>query len=71
MLVGGGLGEDAAVGKRVSGRFPADEVPKVIAALAECFRNERSKGEQFGAFVDRVGVDRLTEVARHAAAVVH
>jgi len=71
MLVGGGLGEDAALGKRVSGRFPADEVPKAVAALAHCFRSERTKGERFGAFVDRVGIDRLTEVARSAAAVVH
>lgn len=71
MLVGGGVGEDAALGKRVSGRFPADEVPKVIAALADFFREERSKGERFGAFVDRIGVERLTEVARKAAAVVH
>lgn len=71
MLIGGGLGEDAALGKRVSGRFPADEVPKVIAALADCYRRERGKGERFGAFVDRVGTDRLTEIARSAAAVVH
>lgn len=71
MLVGGGLGEDAVFGKRVSGRFPADEVPKVVAAVAECFREQRSAGETFGAFVDRVGIGRLTEVARNAAAVVH
>jgi len=71
MLIGGGVGEDAALGKRVSGRFPADEVPKVVAALADCYRREREKGERFGAFVDRVGAERLTEVARSAAAVVH
>lgn len=71
MLIGGGVGEDAALGKRVSGRFPADEVPKVIAALADCYRRDREKGEHFGAFVDRVGTERLTEVARNAAAVVH
>lgn len=71
MLVGAGLGEDAVFGKRVSGRFPADEVPKVVAAVAECFRKERSPGERFGSFVDRIGLDRITEVARGAAAVVH
>jgi len=71
MLIGGGVREDAALGKRVSGRFPADEVPKVVAALADCYRREREKGERFGAFVDRVGAERLTGVARSAAAVVH
>ncbi len=71
MLIGGGLGEDASLGKRVSGRFPADEVPKVVAALADYFRQQRVKGERFAAFVDRVGAERLTEVARQAAAVVH
>jgi sulfite reductase beta subunit-like hemoprotein len=71
MLIGGGLGEDAALGRRVSGRFPADEVPKVIAALAAYYRQQRKQGERFGAFVDRVGSDKMTEVARSAAAVVH
>jgi sulfite reductase beta subunit-like hemoprotein len=72
MLVGGRVGEGtAAVGKRVSGRFPVEEVPKVVAALAEYYRRDRRAGERFGDFVDRVGADRLTEVARGAAAVVH
>jgi sulfite reductase beta subunit-like hemoprotein len=71
MLIGGDLGEEAALGKRVSGRFPADEVPKVVAALADYFRKQRVQGERFPAFVDRVGAERLTEVARQAAAVVH
>lgn len=71
MLVGGELGEHAALGKRVSGRFPVDEVPKVVFALADCYRRERHAGERFGAFVSRVGADRLTEVARAAATVVN
>jgi sulfite reductase beta subunit-like hemoprotein len=72
MLVGGRVGDGTAtVGKRVSGRFPEAEVPKVIAALADWYRAERTKGEPFGDFVQRVGVDRITKVARGAAAVVH
>jgi len=72
ILVGGRVGADtAAIGRRVSGRFPEDEVPSVVAALAECYRRERQPGEHFGDFVVRVGIDRLTEVARGAAAVVH
>ena len=72
MLVGGRVGNGTAtVGRRVNGRFPEEEVPKVIAALAECYRRQRRGGERFGDFVQRVGVDRLSEVARGAAAVVH
>jgi sulfite reductase beta subunit-like hemoprotein len=72
MLVGGRVGDGtAAVGKRVNGRFPEDEVPKVIAAMADAYRRERFNGERFGDFVQRVGVDRISEVARGAAAVVH
>jgi sulfite reductase beta subunit-like hemoprotein len=72
MLVGGRVGEHAAaIGRRISGRFPEEEVPGVISALAEFYRQERQKGEHFGDFVVRVGTDRLTEVARAAASVVH
>jgi len=71
MLVGGRVGEqDAAVGQRITGRFPEPEVPKVVAALADYYRRERAAGERFGDFVARVGADRLTEVARAAAGVV-
>jgi sulfite reductase beta subunit-like hemoprotein len=72
MLVGGRVGDGtAAVGKRVNGRFPETEVPKVIGALAGWYRQERRKGEHFGDFVQRVGVDRVSEIARSAASVVH
>jgi sulfite reductase beta subunit-like hemoprotein len=72
ILVGGCVGEDGArVGRRISGRFPEAEVPKVVAALAECYRSERRVGERFGDFVGRIGTDRLTDVARGAADVVH
>jgi len=72
MLVGGSVGEGtAAVGHRLNGRFPESDVPQVIGALAECFRRDRQVGERFGDFVDRVGTDRLSEVARAAAGTVH
>lgn len=72
MLVGGRVGEqDAAIGQRITGRFPEAEVPKVVAALADFYRRNREAGERFGDFVTRVGADRLSAVARGAAAVVH
>ena len=72
MLVGGSVGEGTAtVGRRLTGRFPEGDVPRVIGALAECFRRDRHAGERFGDFVDRVGTDRLSAVARDAARAVH
>lgn len=71
MLVGGRVGEEGAVvGHRITGRFPEAEVPKVVVALAERYRQQRRSGERFADFVARVGPDHLTEVARGAAAVV-
>ena len=72
MLVGGSVGEGTgAVGHRLTGRFPEAEVPRVIAALADCFRRDRQAGERFAEFVNRVGTDQLSQVARGAATVVH
>ncbi|MBI4515328.1 MAG: nitrite/sulfite reductase [Deltaproteobacteria bacterium] len=72
ILVGGSVGEDtAAIGQRLTGRFPASEAPKVVAALAACYQRERSPGERFPDFVRRVGLNRVNDVARAAAAVVH
>ena len=71
MLVGGRVGEEGAtVGHRITGRFPEAEVPKVVTALAECYRQQRQPGEPFADFVVRIGTDRLTAIARDAAAVV-
>ncbi len=71
MLLGSRLGEDgAAVGRRVSGRFPMETVPQAITALAEFYRSERLSGEAFVDFVARVGIDRLGNVARAAAGAV-
>jgi sulfite reductase beta subunit-like hemoprotein len=72
ILVGGSLGETtAAVGHRLRGKFPEEEAPKVVAALASFYRRERTRGERFPDFVARVGLTRLNEVAHGAAAVVH
>ncbi|GBD25812.1 Sulfite reductase [NADPH] hemoprotein beta-component [bacterium HR30] len=68
MLVGARLGEDdAMVGKRVAGRFPAAEVPNVVRVIADLYRRERLQAEGFADFVARVGVEKINEVARSAA----
>ncbi len=68
MLVGARVGEtDVTIGHRVGGRFPLEQVPSAVAAIAEHYRRSRSKGEKFPDFVTRVGTDQVTEVARIAA----
>ncbi len=68
VLVGGRVGEGTArVGHRLAGRFPEEEIPALVAALAAFYRSTRGRGEHFGDFVDRVGIDRLNDVAGAAA----
>jgi sulfite reductase beta subunit-like hemoprotein len=68
ILVGGGVGEGKGrVGKRL-GRFSEEAAPAVIAALARLFERERTSGETFPAFVDRVGEKRLGAIAAEASA---
>jgi sulfite reductase beta subunit-like hemoprotein len=68
MLLGGRLGESTtAIGKRMSGRFREEEIPTAVAALVEYYSRERRSNECFGEFVRRIGVARLTEVARSGA----
>ncbi len=68
LLVGARLGEnDASVGKRVAGRFPASEVANVVRAIAELYCRERLEAERFADFVARVGLEKINQVARSAA----
>jgi sulfite reductase beta subunit-like hemoprotein len=68
ILVGGRVGDTAAsVGKRLAGKFAVEQVPAVVAALAESYRAARTAGEAFGDFVQRVGIAHLNEVARQVA----
>jgi len=63
ILVGGSVGEGRArIGKRL-GRFPEEDAPAVIAALARLYERERQAGESFAAFVDRVGAPHLQAAA--------
>jgi sulfite reductase beta subunit-like hemoprotein len=69
ILVGGRVGEDTgALGQRLASRFAEADVPCVIAALAEYYRDHRTTGEPFAVFAQRVGTRPLTEVALAAAA---
>jgi sulfite reductase beta subunit-like hemoprotein len=66
--VGGSVGEgQGAVGGLV-GRFPEEQAPAVITALARFYHREREPGETFPAFVTRVGKDRVSDAASEGAA---
>jgi len=68
ILVGGAVGEGRArIGKRL-GRFAEEDASAAIAALARLYERERTAGESFPAFVDRVGEKRLAAVADAAKA---
>ncbi len=68
ILVGGAVGEGRArIGKRI-GRYREERAPAAIAAVAGLYQRERRPGERFPAFVDRIGSDRLTAIAREATA---
>jgi sulfite reductase beta subunit-like hemoprotein len=69
ILVGGGVGETTGtLGQRLDGRYPEEAAPAAVSAVARLYARERRTGERFGAFVERVGVDRLSGAALEAAA---
>jgi sulfite reductase beta subunit-like hemoprotein len=71
ILVGGGVGETTGrLGQRIDGRYPEEAAPEAVGAVARLYAQERQPGERFGAFVSRVGVDRLSAAAREAVAVL-
>lgn len=65
--LGGATGPETGIGLRLQKRYPEDETPKVIAALAEHFRAHRQPGETFRQFVLRVGEPELGRVAAAAS----
>lgn len=67
ILAGGSVGENAGrIGLRV-GRFREEETPGAIAALAQLYAAERQSGEDFAAFAERVGRERLAATAEAGA----
>jgi len=67
ILAGGSVGEGLGrVGVRV-GRFPEEQTPGAITALAKFYEKERRSGETFPTFVERVGRDELAAVAEAGA----
>jgi sulfite reductase beta subunit-like hemoprotein len=70
ILIGGSVGEGRGrIGKRL-GRYREEDASAAVAALARFYEKERSPGERFPEFVDRIGMPRLAAVAQAAVGSV-
>jgi sulfite reductase beta subunit-like hemoprotein len=58
--VGGAYeGGDVRYGQRLKARLPAKRVPEAIERWVRFYESERAEGEEFNAFVDRVGTQEF------------
>src|SRR2546423_563965 len=60
----GGLGANAAVGRPILRRVPAEEAPEYVERLVAAYLDERGEGEPFQAFAQRKSDDELQAIAR-------
>jgi sulfite reductase beta subunit-like hemoprotein len=60
-------GGELAYGQRVKVRLPAKRVPDAVERWIRLYERERSDGEEFNAFVDRVGTEPFAEEAKDLA----
>jgi len=75
LFLGGNYGdnqvEDSRIGSRIPKvKVPAKMVPGVVRQITNYYKNERAdESEEFNQFLDRVGLEGITEVASKAAEV--
>ncbi|MDA0264165.1 MAG: nitrite/sulfite reductase [Chloroflexi bacterium] len=71
MFLGGNYGgsnvQDSRIGTRIPRvKIPAKSVPGVLKDVVSYYKNNRSDGESFNQFLDRVGVEEVSAVATKA-----
>jgi sulfite reductase beta subunit-like hemoprotein len=71
MFLGGNYGDvnvqDSRIGTRIPRiKIPAKSVPGVLKQVVTYYKDNRSDGEKFNQFLDRVGLEEVTEVAQNA-----
>ena len=69
MVGGGSIEGKLTLGTRLKGKFPEEDSPKVLAALAVHYKKNRAEKESFHDFVQRVGMGSLNKIARQAVNV--
>ncbi len=75
MFLGGNYGDvnvqDSRIGTRIPRvKIPAKAVPGVLKHVVFYYTDNRNDGEKFNQFLDRVGLEELTEVAEKAQETV-
>ena len=75
MFLGGNYGDvnvqDSRIGTRIPRvKIPAKGVPGVLKHVVTYYKENRQHGEKFNEFLDRVGLEELTEVAEKAQEAV-
>ena len=75
MFLGGNYGDvnvqDSRIGTRIPRvKIPAKSVPGVLKYVVNYYKDNRNDGEKFNQFLDRVGLEELTEVAEKAQLAV-
>ncbi|MFN8497498.1 MAG: nitrite/sulfite reductase [Anaerolineae bacterium] len=63
MYLRGGLGADAAIGRPIVRRVPADQAHLYVERLARAYLAERGDGEGFKSFADRHSDEELISIA--------
>ena len=65
IFLGGNYGnmDQVRFGHRVKAKVPAKRVPELMTDILDLYRGNRSSGEKFNDFVDRVGVAPFEEIA--------
>ncbi|MBC8279350.1 MAG: nitrite/sulfite reductase [Chloroflexi bacterium] len=71
MFLGGNYGDvnvqDSRIGTRIPRvKIPAKSVPGVLNQVVSYYKDNRNDGEKFNQFLDRVGLEEMTEVANQA-----
>ena len=71
MFLGGNYGDvnvqDSRIGTRIPRvKIPAKSVPGVLKQVVSYYKDNRNDGEKFNQFLDRVGLEEMTEVANQA-----
>ena len=64
LVVGGGSGREATLGREIARDIPADELPHRLETLLRGFLARRDAGETFHAFANRHSVEQLSAMAK-------
>jgi sulfite reductase beta subunit-like hemoprotein len=57
-------GGEVVFGKRLKSRIPAKRAPEAVERWVSLYRDEREEGEEFNAFVERVGAEKFEQIVK-------